>query len=180
MSKKVFDEFINRQVNEKSDSKPVDWDAKRDEWLEYLSKFYEKVEYFLKEYLDEKKLTRDYTEKTIFEEYIGSYSAKVLNIELGSHRLELEPVGTNIIGAKGRVDLIGANGTVKFLLVNKKSSGPKIKLNVWIEGEKTPEKADEHEVVEWDWKIATPPPVIKYIDLEQDTFLEVLMEVIGG
>lgn len=180
MGKKIFDEFINSQIKEKSDSEPVDWDARRTEWLDCLSAFYEKIECFLEEYVKEKKLTLHYTEKTIFEAYIGSYSARVLNIELGNHKVKLEPVGTNVIGAKGRADLIGANGTVKFVLVDKKASGPKVRINVWIEGEKPPGKADDHEVPEWDWKIATPPPVIKYINLEQDTFLDALMEVIGG
>ena len=180
MSKKAFDEFINKQVREKYDSKPVDWNARRDEWLDDLAKFYQKVEGFLAEYVKEKKLAINYTEETIFEEYIGSYSARTLNIELGHHKLRLEPVGTIIIGARGRVDLIGANGTVKFVLVNKQSSGPKIKVDVWIEGEEPPEKSDGSEVIEWEWKIATPPPNIKYINLEQDTFLEALMEVIGG
>ena len=180
MSKKEFDEFINKQAKQKSDSKPVDWDAKRDNWLDYLSKFYQKVESFLEEYVKEDKLAHNFTEKAIFEEYIGSYSARVLNIELGNHKLKFEPIGTNLIGAKGRVDLIGANGKVKFVLVNKVSSGPKIKVDVWIEGDKPPEKTDEPEVDEQEWKIATPPPRIKYINLEQDTFLEALMEVIGG
>ena len=180
MSKKEFDEFINKQAKKKSDSKPVDWDAQRDEWLYYLSKFYQRVEAFLEEYIKENKLVHNYTVKTIFEEYIGGYSAKALNIELGYHKLKLEPIGTNLIGAKGRVDLIGANGKVKFVLVNKASSGPKIKVDVWIQGEKQPEKTDEPAVNEWEWKIATPPPRIKYINLEQDTFLEALMEVIGG
>jgi hypothetical protein len=39
---------------------------------------------------------------------------------------------------------------------------------------------EEPKDIEWDWKIATPPPRIQYINLEQDTFLEALMEVVGG
>ena len=180
MSKKEFDEFISKQVNTKLDEKSIDWDAQRDEWLEYLSQFYKKVEGLLEEYLKDGKVILNYTEKTIFEEYIGSYSVQALNIELGSHKLKLEPIGTNLIGSKGRVDLIGANGKVKFVLVNQNSSGPNIKVNVWIEGEEPPEKDEDPKIIEWDWKIATSPPRIKYINFEQDTFLEALMEVVGG
>jgi hypothetical protein len=179
MSKTDFDVFINQQAKVKSD-KSIDWEAERDEWLKYLSVFYKKVEGFLKEYVTDGRVACKYTEQEIFEEYIGSYSAKALNIELGSHKLKLEPIGTNIIGAKGRVDLIGANGKVRFVLVNKNASTPKIKLSVSIKGEEPPKEEKEPKVIEWEWKIATRPPRIQYINLEQDTFLEALMEVVGG
>jgi hypothetical protein len=175
MSKTDFDVFISKQAKVNSD-KAIDWNAERDQWLKYLSDFYKKVDDFLKEYVEDGRVACKYTQQEIFEEYIGSYSAKALNIELGSHKLKLEPIGTNIIGgAKGRVDLIGANGKVKFVLVNKNASTPKI--NVWIKGEQPPK---EETKIEWDWKIATPPPRIHYINLEQDTFLNALMEVVGG
>jgi hypothetical protein len=124
MSKTDFDAFISKQAKVNSD-KAIDWDARRDEWLKYLSYFYKKVDGFLKEYVEDGRVACKYTEQEIFEEYIGSYSAKALNIELGSYKLKLQPIGTNIIGAKGRVDLIGANGKVKFVLVNKNASAPK-------------------------------------------------------
>ncbi len=180
MSKKNFDKFISKQAKTRSDETPIDWEAKRNEWLDQLSNFYKKIEAFLEEYVKDGKIVHKYTEKTIFEEYVGAYSVQVLNIELGNHKLNLEPIGTNLIGAKGRVDLIGANGKVKFVLVNKNSSEPKIKVSVWIEGEESPKKDEEPSVIEWGWKIATSPPRIKYINLEQDTFLEALMEVVGG
>ncbi|KAF3984756.1 MAG: hypothetical protein HFP81_00560 [Methylococcales symbiont of Hymedesmia sp. n. MRB-2018] len=178
MSKKDFDKFISKQAE--PDDTSIDWGSKKNKWINHLSNFYERIEVFLEEYVKDGKVVHKYTEKTLFEEYIGNYSVRVLNIELGNHKVRLEPIGTILIGAEGRVDLIGANGKVKFVLVNKNSSGPKIKVSVWVEGEDPPEKDVEPAVVELDWKIATPPPNIKYINLEQDTFLEVLMEVLGG
>ncbi len=178
MSKKDFDIFIKKQAKTKSD-KSIDWNAEKEEWLSHLSAFYKKVEDFLEEYINDGKVACEYENKTIFEEYIGSYPVQALNIKLGNHKLRLEPIGTNLIGAKGRVDLIGANGKVKFVLVSKNASTPKNKVSVWIEGEESPEE-EEPKVIEWEWKIATPPPRIKYINLEQDTFLEALMEVVGG
>lgn len=180
MGKKDFDEFLNKQVQEKDADKQIDWKAKLDEWVEYLDEFYKTVEGFLSEYLESGKINYEYSEKKIIEDYIGEYSVKVLQIELGPHTIKLEPIGTNLIGAKGRVDLMGANGKVKFVLVDKSSSGPRIKMTVWVSGEKPPEKEEEKKDIEWDWKIATPPPSIKYIDLEQDTFFDALMEVAGG
>ncbi len=180
MGKKDFDDFLNKQVQEKDAGKKIDWNAKRDGWIAYLDQFYKTVEGFLSEYLDNGKINYEYSEKKIIEDYIGEYSVKVLQIELGPHTIKLEPIGTNLIGAKGRVDLMGANGKVKFVLVDKSSSGPRIKVTVWVTGEKPPEEEEEKKDIEWSWKIATPPPSIKYIDLKQDTFFDALMEVVGG
>lgn len=99
---------------------------------------------------------------------------------MAGHKVKLEPIGTNLIGAKGRVDLIGKNGTIRFVLVNKNSSGPKIKVNIWIEGEEPPKQEEVSKILEWEWKISTPPPRIKYIEFNQETFLSALMEVVGG
>ncbi len=180
MGKKDFDNFLNKQVQEKDAGKQIDWKAKRYEWIKYLDQFYKTVEEFLSEYLESGKINYEYSEKKIIEDYIGEYSVKVLQIELGPHTIKLEPIGTNLIGAKGRVDLMGVNGKVKFVLVDKSSSGPRIKMTVWVSGEKPPEKEEEKKDIEWGWKIATPPPSIQYIDLEQDTFFDALMEVVGG
>lgn len=180
MGKKDFDEFLNKLGQEKDANKHIDWKAKRDEWIAYLDEFYKTVEEFLSEYLESGKINYEYSEKKIIEDYIGEYSVKVLQIKFGPHTIKLEPIGTNLIGAKGRVDLMGANGKVKFVLVDKSSSGPRIKMTVWVNGEKPPEKEEEKKDIEWGWKIATPPPSIKYIDLQQDTFFDSLMEVAGG
>lgn len=182
MSKKNFDDFINKQLDTKNNiEKTINWDSKREEWLKYLAEFYETIKTFLNEYATAGKLSYQYSKKDIFEEYIGSYPVDVLDIKLGEQKVRLEPIGTNLIGAKGRVDLIGANGKIKFVLVNKNASSSQIKVNVWIDGEDFPkEEKEPQEIVEWCWKIATPPPRIQYINLEQDTFLEALIEVVGG
>jgi hypothetical protein len=180
MSKKHFDEFIYKKIKEKAEEKIIDWNSRRDEWLAYLSQFYNRVENFLDEYQRDGKLSFHYTNKEIFEEHIGSYSAKTLEIKLGSDRIKLEPIGTIVIGAKGRVDLIGANGKIKFVLVDRNSSAPQVKFNIWIDGEEHPPEDNEVQDIELEWKIATPPPRIKYIDFEQDNFFDAIMEVVGG
>lgn len=182
MSKQDFDAFIN-QTTKKQDDPIIDWDKKREEWLKYLSEFYKLIENFLEEYKNSKKLSYWFPEKDIFEEYIGRYSVKVMDIQLGEHKVSLEPIGTNLIGADGRVDLIGVNGTVKFVLVNKNYlAPPNIKVTISVEGEQKSEEQqiNQAEQLELTWKIATPPPRIKYIDLNQDIFFDAMLEVIGG
>lgn len=182
MSKRDFDAFIN-QVNQKTDEQKIDWDRTRDEWLNYLSGFYKTIEGFLEEYKKAGKLSYDYSKKEIFEEYIGSYTVDVMNIRLGEHKVKLEPIGTNLIGAHGRVDLIGANGKVKIGLVNKNYSDT-FSIKVSILGEDKEESKTQEikkaEEIELEWKIATPPPKIKYIELNQEVFFDAMLEVVGG
>ena len=181
MSKKDFDKFLNQQIKNTQDDPWVDWEVERVEWLNYLNHFYEIIESFLDEYVKSKKLTFEESTKDIFEEYIGTYSVKVLDIKLGMHKVRLEPIGTHLVGAKGRVDLMGVNGKVKFVLVNKNSSRPsKIKISIRAEGEEIAQERDESQSIEWVWKIATPPPNIEYFDLDKEVFLDTLLEVVGA
>ena len=98
MSKIDFDNFINKQIKTQPDENSMDWDAQRDEWLTLLSAFYQKIEGYLAEYKHAGKLSIEYTEKDIFEDDIGSYSAKVLNIQLGNHKVKLDPIATMLMG----------------------------------------------------------------------------------
>jgi hypothetical protein len=183
MSKKDFDDFIERQACKNLAEPQIDWDKKRDEWLGYLEQFYEMIEKLLSEYKESGKLSYQYSNKNIFEEYIGDYSVKVLNIQLGERKVILEPIGTNIISADGRVDLIGVNGKIKFVLINKNYSAPSpIKVTIKVEGESEIDNQDIQapEQIDLVWKIATPPPRIKYMELDQDTFFDALLEVVGG
>lgn len=181
MSKLDFDAFINQATKKQSEA-PIDWDKTRNDWLDYLEQFYETIKGFLADYEKAGKLSYTFSKKEIFEAYIGSYSVDVMDIKLGEHRVRLEPIGTNLIGAHGRVDLIGANGKVKFGLVNKKHSAPSyINVTISVEGESKTIKqpATQIEKLELAWKIATPPPRIKYIDLNPDVFFDAVLEVVG-
>ncbi len=182
MSKQDFDDFINQATKNQNNESIIDWNTIRDEWLKRLTEFYALIESFLAEYKKDGKLDYQFSKKDIFEEYIGNYSVDVMDIKLGEHRVRLEPIGTNLIGAHGRVDLIGVNGKVKIGLVNKDFNGPKITTTVTVEGMSKPINQQPKEIkkTELAWKIVTPPPKIKYIDLNQDVFLDALLEVIGG
>lgn len=66
-----------------------------------------------------------------------------------------------------------------MFLVPKKSLAPGFKIT--IGGQTVTKEIDtkETETIEWDWKIATPPPRIKYIEVNEDSFFDLLMEVIN-
>ena len=177
MTNKSFDDFINREASKKAE---IDWKAKLDEWKKHLSEFHDKVEKFLKPYIESGKL--DLTRRTVnwHEEYIGSYQVEALDILLGDTKITFTPIGTNLIGVEGRVDMTGSRGTVKFVLVQKDLSGPKINIQIRTQSKEVSPEEKIEPIIEWEWKISTPPPRINYMELGEESFQAALMEVVNG
>jgi hypothetical protein len=76
---------------------------------------------------------------------------------------------------------------VKFVLVPENNNVPKIEtaiLSTEEDKKKWKEKQDKitkkNNEANKIWKIATPLPNIKYINLDEETFFDALMEVING
>ena len=111
----TFSDFIEQQIA--LPTATVDWGQQREEWLQHLSHFYQLVEAFMREYVEQGKVSLHRATKTLHEEYIGDYSVDTLALYIGPNKIEFDPIGTNLIGAKGRVDMRSAKGTVKFVLV---------------------------------------------------------------
>lgn len=175
----TFDEFIAEQTT-KSDEPEIDRDEELKEWEKQLDRFYQMVESFLYSYIKEGKVQCHYDKKQLHERLLGSYQAKSLVLEIGRNEIDFNPVGTFLIGAKGRVDMIGNYGTVKFVLVPRDSSGPKISVKIWSEKEDPPPEEHVDPVAQWDWKIATRPPNIEYVELQEESFKDAIMEVLNG
>ncbi|MCP4110450.1 MAG: hypothetical protein GY749_33840 [Desulfobacteraceae bacterium] len=88
-----------------------------DEYLNNISECYAMIE----EWLNEKSLSSEQIEYDIHEKASGKYTTKKLLIYKDENKqiAELLPVGAWIIGAKGRIDLIG-NFDQQILIYLKK------------------------------------------------------------
>jgi hypothetical protein len=180
MGKKDLQAFIAaKKKSEKT--KEIDWAKKKEDWLTKLNKLYADIESWLKD-LEQDVVSIKYIDKEINEEHIGMYKIRKMILRIADEQVVLDPVGTLLIGAAGRVDMTGKNGQVKLVLVPASSTGVQIKVQIKEEGEsegeikKVKEGNGQEEMV---WKIATPPPSIKYIELDSDSFSDALLEVIG-
>jgi hypothetical protein len=60
------------------------------------------------------------------------------------------------------------------LIKNKKTDGPRIKVTF---GNEMPV---EEKPIEYDWKVMTPPPGVKYLPLTSDIFSDLLIGLVGG
>lgn len=178
MSKKQFDSFLEGEESKGEESATVNWTERRNLWLKLVAEFYKQVEEYLDEYTNKNRVKLHYSTKKLSEEFLGNYSIKTLTISIHGREARFDPVGANVIGAGGRIDLIGTGGVVKFVLVDKNTKGPKVLIKVRERGQK-PEKITTRKI-DWTWKIVTPPPNIVFIELSQDTLLSVIMEVVNG
>jgi len=180
MASRSFDDFVNRQAAE-AEKPEIDWQARLSEWKSYLNKFYELVKGHLHRYVSEGKISLSYEEKSIHEDQLGTYQVKALTVSIGKSKIQFDPIGTVLVAAKGRVDMIGSSGSIKFVLVPKDATGPTVKITIRDLGDESPPQPElEPFPTEWAWKIATPPPRIRYIPIEEESLFDAIMEVSNG
>lgn len=178
MSRQQFEEYIAARAE--APAKPaIDWLAQRDKWLWRLDEFYRQVEGCVDPHVASGKMCLTFTARQMHEEYVGSYEACSLYMEVGGDAVRFDPVGTNPIGAWGRVDMIGAGGSARFALVPETPRSRAVKVRILQDG-KTPTPEIAPEIDETTWKIAPPPPHVVYEELNEDLFFSVMMEVLDA
>ncbi len=175
-----FDEFVRREREAAAET--VDWDDERKEWLDYLDKLYKKVESLLDKYLSSGQIQRERRPVNLNEEHIGTYVADQLVLKIGPKNVVFEPIGTLLVGSKGRVDLVGPAGKAQLLLVDSKASGPASLIHVTVGvGKKPPAPPPKPtREIKWEWKIVTRPPERRFIEITQQTLFQLIMEVANG
>ncbi len=181
MENKEFDEFLRRQ-DEKSESS-VNWEQEKYLWLQQIDTFYSYIKRWLKEYVDTKRIIVQSNQIEITEEYIGTYNVEEVKIIIGNKIATLTPKGTLMIGTRGRIDMTGRSETIRFVLADKNSEGPKIEITEYSsEYEKEQKELNDKKrakpKTQWIWKISSDPPNISYTELNRESFLKSLMKVL--
>ena len=100
----------------KAKAKPanIDWAAKRDAWIEAVKNLYHTI---LNEYLGAAKSDVEVThqEVTAMEQYVGEYRIPQLVLKVGDEQVFFSPVGINVVGSQGRIDIQGDRGTATII-----------------------------------------------------------------
>ncbi|MDR1963694.1 MAG: hypothetical protein LBQ50_07940 [Planctomycetaceae bacterium] len=173
MSKTAFKDFINTGLKKKKKSA-----QRKEKYLAKVDELYKQIRSYLNEFSDTVQLFEDTIK--VNEEYIGEYDAPTLKIDIFGKQASLNPVGTYILGALGRVDLESDFETRRIILVDRDTKRLQIlsaKSKKRTENAtKKPVKHKRHYV----WKLVTEPPDVYYIELDEENFLDALLEVLGG
>jgi hypothetical protein len=103
-----------REKNRKALPADTNWTARRDNWIKAVDRLYQTIE---NDYLKDAKAEAaiSYVEKVINENHIGEYRIRELHLRVGDEEVVFSPKGTNIIGAKGRIDVQGDRGEATII-----------------------------------------------------------------
>ncbi len=177
-----FSDFVKQQVGPTDDATTLTLAREKQLWLEQLAQLYRFVDEVLAEFISQKQIQVTQRSIDLYEEQLGSYSAPAATIRMGRQIVELEPIGTFLIGARGRVNMNGPRGVARFVVVPKDASSPRWRVDIQTPGQAL-SAAPSHaafKAEDWVWKISTPAPRISYIELTPESFQETLMGVIDG
>jgi hypothetical protein len=176
MQTEQFEKFLNQKMQEAEGAASIDWGRRKRQWLRNLAEFYLMVHSFLAKYEKTGKIKIQTSPVSLTEEHIGTYEAVAKTIFVGAEKVHLQPVGTLLMGAHGRVDMDGPAGRVTFILTDEDPSGTEVSVST--NGKKLRRKRDSSGKPAW--KVATPPPRVHFIALTPETFFDALTEVANG
>jgi hypothetical protein len=178
MSKKQFETFLENEIEAAKQ-----FDAKKEvaEYQEFLTQLYSQARQYVEPYVANGAMSIEMAKKAMHEEGLGVYEVEEMVLRISTTKyVRLVPKGTNLIGTKGRVDMQGRGPDVRLLLVDKTASKPRIRVTQSFVRAGQPASAPAPvapESIDWTWKIATSPPDVRYIDLNEETFLDAVLRV---
>jgi len=181
MSKQAFQRYLDSRTEPEGKS----WEKRKQQWIDSVARLYQDAEAWLAEYIATHAVecSRERCERV--EDHLGRYAVDALRIRFQGQEVRLTPVGANIIGALGAVDLEGLAGTVRLIYVPRERTGPRFTFHRHEHG--APSAAAEARAgraqaasADLAWKLLPPPPTREYIDLNADIFLEALLYVVGA
>jgi hypothetical protein len=106
-----------------------------------------------------------------------------MTIKIGGKKISFEPIGTLLIGSRGRVDVIGPFARTQLILLSDRIKVLSDLIHVSVSvGGKLPmrPKPKPPSEIKWVWRILTRPPRREIIEMSKDNFLNLLVEVSNG
>lgn len=178
----VFEEFVKERVARAEEFiSGLNREERIAEWLHELSNLYREMRRYLEIYTDSGQIRIESRPTQITEELLGSYDAESLTLIIGADKVEAIPIGTLLIGTRGRVDLCGERGTRRLVLLD---------VDTKSENDTMPETGRRSEsasislvtgqIDQSGWYIATQPPNVLVKRLDADSFQEAIMDVSGA
>ena len=113
-----INDFLKRKHTEAREQ-PVDWEARRREWLNALNGFYETIRAWLAPSISGGAVSVSEERAILKEEYLGQYDAPSLVLTIAKAHVRFRPVGTLLVGAKGRIDMLCGRHVAMIILDGK-------------------------------------------------------------
>jgi len=180
MPKTEFDKFVKRQQTKAQEEGVLDPQAELQQWRDHLDALYEQITKFMKDYIQNGSAKIEYQNIELNEDFVGPYIVRKMFLKIGLSTVTFTPVGTMLIGTKGRVDVQGPLGKTRLSLVNKQVTSARQLVHVTIgriDDRAPPAPAKAVKDIQWAWKISRPPPEMTFIELTQDAFFDMIISV---
>ena len=113
----------------------IDWEMKKNNWINSVRQLYDTIMNWFAD-LEKGGFVRfAQIEDEHSEEHIGPYKINLLTMDFSKRKLVLQPVGTNIIGAHGRVDMFpqGFRDQGVMLILFRAHTEPKERWEIWLD-----------------------------------------------
>ena len=178
----TFDDFVRQRANQaRQTAEVLNRDETLADWRRELDTLYSAMEGYLQSYTESGQITIERRSVELTEEYLGTYDAEALAMSIGNDEIIAQPVGTRLIGSRGRVDLTGPRKTLRIVLLEK--GGPAAKIT--ISGEDGPIERSSHSLIRGEvdhrgWYFATRPPAATVTAFDEDSFRDAIMDVSGA
>lgn len=121
-------------------------------WLTGLNQLYAEINDWLSVPIQEQIVIVSYEETTLVEDFVSPYLVKNLCINVGTELVILKPMGMNVIGAAGRVDMLGEDGIIMLVLLKQETG-------------------------EYQWHIVIRTTPNQYFPLVKESFTDALAQV---
>ena len=92
----------------------INWDMKREQWVKDVTSLMNDI----KRWCDKKQWQVVKHDKQMSEAYLGSYTVPMLMIVTPNGKFNVDPIGRNIVGAEGRVDINAIPSLNRMLLIH--------------------------------------------------------------
>ena len=182
MAEQDFSEFITRKTapDQSESGRVIDWTKRREDWLQELDALYARMEDHLKPYTQAGEIQIERTRIQLTEDHLGSYEADKLTFKIGREKIMAKPIGTLLIGARGRVDLSGPLKTLKIVLLAEGGPVLTTRIEHGDVSEESSRPMVRGNVEEAGWYIETPPPESVVVAFGEHSFRHAIMEVSDG
>lgn len=185
-SSKEFDEFVKREQQraQQRDNKAPDWALELKIWLDSLDRLHAIIRSFLEDYISNGSIQLRFEPIEMNEKNVGAYTANKLFIKIGGEEIEFKPIGTMLIGSRGRVDVIGSRDSTRLVLIPKDITSPSqvLKFSFTVNGQpnQTPKPEEPKKPAEIVWKIVSRPPRMRFTELDKESLMQMLLDVSNG
>lgn len=115
MDQKLSD-LLLKKTKQSASGELVDWDDRRTSYLKAVEGLYSLIQAALGVPIEEGTVRLRRRPKDLTEDYIGTYAVDDLLLLIGAEQVRFSPRGWNVLGAEGRVDVVGERGELSLIL----------------------------------------------------------------